>query len=62
MIRPFGSFLAQKFAEWRPAFADQLRAFVKEYAGTEIALLTEIDVMAFGLSRSSGSVRARLIN
>jgi tetratricopeptide (TPR) repeat protein len=33
----------------RPAFADQLRAFVKEYAGTETALLTEIDVMVFGL-------------
>ena len=33
----------------RPAWADQLRAFVKKYAGTETALLTEIDIMAFGL-------------
>ena len=33
----------------RPAFADQLRTFVKQYAGTETALLTEIDVIGFGL-------------
>jgi tetratricopeptide (TPR) repeat protein len=32
-----------------PAFADTLRAFVAQYAGTEAALLTEIDVMVFGL-------------
>ena len=31
------------------AFADKLRAFVDQYAGTEAALLTEIDVMVFGL-------------
>ena len=33
----------------RPPFADQLRTFVQQYAGTQTALLTEIDVMAFGL-------------
>jgi tetratricopeptide (TPR) repeat protein len=33
----------------RPAFADQLRTFVQQYAGTDTALLTEIDVMVFGL-------------
>lgn len=32
-----------------PVFADTLRAFVDQYAGTEAALLTEIDVMVFGL-------------
>ena len=31
------------------AFADRLKAFVEQYAGTEAALLTEIDVMVFGL-------------
>jgi hypothetical protein len=33
----------------RPTFADQLRTFVQQYAGTQAALLTEIDVMEFGL-------------
>ena len=31
------------------AAVDKLRAFVKQYGGTETALLTEIDVMEFGL-------------
>ena len=31
------------------SFVDKLRAFVEEYAGTETALLTEIDVITFGL-------------
>ncbi len=30
------------------SFADQLRDFVREYAGTEAALLTEVDVIVFG--------------
>jgi hypothetical protein len=33
----------------RPAFVDELRSFVQQYSGTETALLTEIDVIAFGL-------------
>jgi tetratricopeptide (TPR) repeat protein len=33
----------------RPEFADQLRTFVQQYAGTQTALLTEIDVIEFGL-------------
>jgi tetratricopeptide (TPR) repeat protein len=33
----------------RPPFADQLRAFVQQYAGTQTARLTEVDVIAVGL-------------
>ena len=33
----------------RPQFADQLKTFVQQYAGTTTALLTEVDAIEFGL-------------
>jgi len=36
-------------ADQRPRTVDRLRPFVEQYAGTETALLTEVDVIQFGL-------------